>query len=106
MPISRYVVHVTRFVPSSAGTSGGSGRDFAMSACDYSDTCPYYNELLPHMTDVEKTKAHYCLSSPSECARYRAVKIFRSRRVPDDLFPGDHDRLCRMLTQRSRVSAA
>jgi hypothetical protein len=69
-----------------------------MATCPRVSICPFYKQHLEQNPALaEELHSRYCLSNYLACARYSVAKGLGSDRVPDTLYPNQHEKARRML---------
>lgn len=70
-----------------------------MADCELLDQCRFFNGQTVEMpSTVTALKAKYCKGgSYSNCTRYIISQEIGREKVPEDLFPNQHDRLPEFL---------
>ncbi len=64
--------------------------------CPVLQDCPFFNSKLKDMPSTSNLlKKTYCLSNYKRCARWIVREKLGPDKVPDDMFPSDHDKIDR-----------
>ena len=68
-------------------------------ACPIKDTCTFFNGQIHMLEERKKTiKTRFCLSSYSQCARFKMYEYFKSpSKVPPDLYPNNYERVDELI---------
>jgi hypothetical protein len=69
-----------------------------MADCELLQGCIFFNDKMQNMPDIaESMKKKYCRGDNSMCARYMVFKVLGGDKVPADLYPGQTDRVDKIL---------
>lgn len=56
--------------------------------------CIFFNDKMKNMpSTAEQFKKRFCKGDNGDCARYMVFKAAGRERVPQDLFPNQHDKV-------------
>ncbi len=61
-------------------------------SCPHCDECTFMSDRLSHMPTVsEMYEHHYCSGDHTGCARFTVADSVGFERVPETLYPNDHE---------------
>jgi hypothetical protein len=73
-------------------------------ACPIKDTCTFFSNQIRMSEERKKIiQIGFCLSSYSQCARYRVYEYFKStHKVPADLYPNNFEQANELIQAARR----